>query len=508
MVDLTTTPESPIRPDWLGLENTPAFSLSQGRGSNPYRAHIRLGRMATELDEDGQYTQRALDIQTRELLRADLMPDESIRPRLAACDPEVVAALEEFRLNTLLAKTLGRAPAAPWTENELKWEAESINEARDLRAGSLLQLRVLGSGYGDFEPRNVNILSGWPSALSIIQKSPPLTWRDICARAEWLQDYIQKQETPPPDQPQSSPNGGADEKRQGDGEGRGEGEGHRGTDSEQSGNGDPRKQEASGDGRSHRNQLSSAQREALMQREIYGRIVGQPSSAELADDQRRAIARFLFEHNPDTLWGDMNIIECDLVLEHPTRFAARKIKPREYGDTFRFPERDVTDERVFGSMRQVRGGTILIDNSGSMSLSHEDMMELIRWAPNAEIAQYEGRSEDGDLKIIAHHGRVAAPADLVMHYGNNTIDGTRTRMARNSQAPIHVGERWTGAWCTQACWGPLHQRNLAEARCTTNPSQPHPSPSHHPRSRRDDSTRRVPVAHAPRKEHSYNGTTS
>lgn len=427
MSDLRITPESPIRPDWMGLEGRP-FSLSSGRRSSHYRHELRLSPIMVELDEDGFYTQRATDLQTRELLRADLLPDESLRPRLAAIDADVLEAVEELRLNTLLATTLGRPAESPWTQNELKWERAVIEEAGDSRAGNLLVARMVGLNYGEAFKGFKVFSPDLHALIDTMKKAPPRTWRDVLSYAERLQNFVREHETPPPPQPSQSGNSGADEKRQGDGQGAGEaggGEGRRGDGEPQPGEGDgtQRSQRGEGDGLGHY-ELSSHQREQLMQQQVYDslhEIIG--AASDDPDEERAILSRFLFANNPNAQWGKMKIIECDLVLDHPIRYAARKIKPREFGDTFRFPERDVTDERVFGSMRHVRGGTILIDNSGSMALSHEDIMSLIRYAPNAEIAQYEGRRNDGDLKIIAHHGRVAAPKDLQRKYGNNTIDG-------------------------------------------------------------------------------------
>jgi len=57
----------------------------------------------------------------------------------------------------------------------------------------------------------------------------------------------------------------------------------------------------------------------------------------------------------------------------------------------------------------VGGGTVLIDNSGSMSFGAGEVAQIVHDIPFATIASYNGRGTRGTLFILAKNGRMAEP---------------------------------------------------------------------------------------------------
>lgn len=104
-----------------------------------------------------------------------------------------------------------------------------------------------------------------------------------------------------------------------------------------------------------------------------------------------------------------------------------------------------------------RGGTLLIDVSGSMGWAWEITKQLIESTPAMTIAVYSGQHDHGHLTIIAKDGRLT-PKDWVPssmgHGSNNTIDGPAlawlARMPRPrvwfSDGEVHGTRQVNGAW--------------------------------------------------------------
>ena len=66
------------------------------------------------------------------------------------------------------------------------------------------------------------------------------------------------------------------------------------------------------------------------------------------------------------------------------------------------PDRLALDRAIFQRTGPGGGGTILVDTSGSMSLSAENVEDLVRSAGGAAVvAIYSGRGDEGELRIIA-----------------------------------------------------------------------------------------------------------
>ena len=90
--------------------------------------------------------------------------------------------------------------------------------------------------------------------------------------------------------------------------------------------------------------------------------------------------------------------------------------------------RMTTDKKVFSSKRVVAGGSMMIDCSGSMYWSYEDIKEIIELLPASIIAGYEGYNQiidgkDGIIRIFADKGKLdTREISQAGRYGCNSVD--------------------------------------------------------------------------------------
>lgn len=97
------------------------------------------------------------------------------------------------------------------------------------------------------------------------------------------------------------------------------------------------------------------------------------------------------------------------------------------------------DGRIFRRRRPAPGGTVLVDVSGSMSLSADDLREIVLAAPAATVAMYSGSDNRGDVTIVARRGKVASERDMARAQarsgGGNVIDGPALRWLAGQPGP-------------------------------------------------------------------------
>ena len=97
------------------------------------------------------------------------------------------------------------------------------------------------------------------------------------------------------------------------------------------------------------------------------------------------------------------------------------------------------DKRIFDRTVKGAGGVVLIDTSGSMSLSHDEVMEMVLSAPSALVAQYSGgRSNRPNLYVVANRGKCVR--QLPDPNGGNGVDAPALRWAvskrQSASAPV------------------------------------------------------------------------
>lgn len=129
-------------------------------------------------------------------------------------------------------------------------------------------------------------------------------------------------------------------------------------------------------------------------------------------------------------WGEMNIHNPALSVNLQGRLKnARAYRPADYGYNPKYINRYCIDKKIFKQKQRVKGGTILIDASGSMSLSGKDILEIMKILPAVNIAMYNGRfGRTGDLRIIAKNGMRVSDDYLIKYTGGgNLVDGPALR---------------------------------------------------------------------------------
>lgn len=114
-----------------------------------------------------------------------------------------------------------------------------------------------------------------------------------------------------------------------------------------------------------------------------------------------------------------------LIVEVPG-YMHRKRKAMTSGRRIAYPSRMLTDpqRRVFGTKQRVKGGIVVIDISGSMRLSNEDIESIVNSAPAAVIIAYSDCGDDPapNAWILANRGwRVKDIGNI--GGSNNGVDG-------------------------------------------------------------------------------------
>lgn len=166
--------------------------------------------------------------------------------------------------------------------------------------------------------------------------------------------------------------------------------------------------------------------------------------------------RYQPTEHPDQ-WGVMYI-------QHPSLTGIRRLaetagfkanRASELGCDVRYMSRYAIDGNIFAAKGHGAGGTVLIDMSGSMSISPQQLLELVLAIPHGTIAGYHGRSTDGFLWIMAKQGRMMNLARLP-RFGGNTVDGPAARWLIRQARPLY--------WVTdgEACGIRGHTRRLVE----------------------------------------------
>ncbi len=122
------------------------------------------------------------------------------------------------------------------------------------------------------------------------------------------------------------------------------------------------------------------------------------------------------------------------------RFASvPKWRPYATGTSMRYPSRLLTDphRRAFGRRARGRGGVVVIDQSGSMDLSVDDLERVLRVSPDATILGYSHRP--GDIGSTPNVWTIALPGSrsVVTREGNvgNGVDGPVLEWAARWRRP-------------------------------------------------------------------------
>ena len=138
--------------------------------------------------------------------------------------------------------------------------------------------------------------------------------------------------------------------------------------------------------------------------------------------------------------GDMYIEKPRLSRKIPTRASGRIIEklPNEEGCVPMRMNRYAIDQRIFFRKRKYPApcATVLVDCSGSMHFSAEDVERIIRESGSlATVAIYSGQGAAGVLKIVAKEGHIAEADDCFVTGRSNVIDLPALHWLQRQAAP-------------------------------------------------------------------------
>ncbi len=163
------------------------------------------------------------------------------------------------------------------------------------------------------------------------------------------------------------------------------------------------------------------------------RMLSQPPPG-LDDTMREILPQY--SGSGDAQWGTMAIMEMPLTDRLPRAMRGRKRRATDTGAVPRNMHRLTTDGRVFGArLPRPGGGTVLIDQSGSMNLDPAEVLALMEMYPGVQVATYAGSGNRGQLRIIARNGRRASEADCFHPWGSNVVDGPALEWLASQPGP-------------------------------------------------------------------------
>lgn len=123
-------------------------------------------------------------------------------------------------------------------------------------------------------------------------------------------------------------------------------------------------------------------------------------------------------------WGEMTVREMPLTDPLPRGMKERTRRATDTGAVPRNWHRLPLDGSVFTrKVKRPGGGTVLLDQSGSMGLDPSEVLDLMAAFPGVTIGTYAGTNSRGELRIIARNGRRASEEDCYHPWEKNVVDG-------------------------------------------------------------------------------------
>ena len=145
-------------------------------------------------------------------------------------------------------------------------------------------------------------------------------------------------------------------------------------------------------------------------------------------------------------WGKMDIYTPELNVNLQGKIkGGREYRPMDYGVNPKYMNRWCVDKKVFKQRQRTYGGTILIDASGSMHFTGDDILEIMQMLPAVKIAMYNSTNnrkdycgDVGSLRIIGDKGKRVKQDYLDKWSGaGNLVDGPALRWL-SKQAPSRI----------------------------------------------------------------------
>jgi len=171
------------------------------------------------------------------------------------------------------------------------------------------------------------------------------------------------------------------------------------------------------------------------------------------ENLEHAMTNAMRRSGEDVRWARMEISYPLLEKSLPNKLLGKSKKYSDMGVSPRAMHRDLTDKKVFTSKSKRKSGTVLIDVSGSMSFTEEDVQEIIETLPASTVAIYSGDSDadekepskvKGTLRVVGKNGRYVKY--IPEHGFHNLIDGPAIEwLTRQAEPRILVSDlQFTG----------------------------------------------------------------
>ncbi len=140
--------------------------------------------------------------------------------------------------------------------------------------------------------------------------------------------------------------------------------------------------------------------------------------------------------------GRLVIEAAPLSVPLRARGGMRAWRASPEGCSVRYVHRWMADGAIFRRRARRRGGTILVDVSGSMSLDAEALDRLLlATPPGTRVAVYSGSEDRGTLRIVAEGSRRAAAEHLKTPGRGNIVDLPALEwLARQPQPRVWVSD--------------------------------------------------------------------
>jgi len=155
-----------------------------------------------------------------------------------------------------------------------------------------------------------------------------------------------------------------------------------------------------------------------------------PLSDDLPDD-------FEFPTDEAGTFAELMIDETLLLPIEVDGYMKRRRRPAQFGRSLGNPSRILTDpeRRIFTNKVRVKGGIVVIDISGSMSLTQEDIESIVEAAPASIILAYSYcGSEEPNAWILANRGWRVREIPNIGGRGNG-VDGPALSWALRHRKP-------------------------------------------------------------------------
>jgi hypothetical protein len=142
---------------------------------------------------------------------------------------------------------------------------------------------------------------------------------------------------------------------------------------------------------------------------------------------------------PSGHFAPLRLDEAPVLRATARQGPTRRWRPATSGTVLRYPERLLTDDqrRLYARSRPSRGGVVVIDQSGSMDLALDDLQNLLCVAPGALIVGYSHRPGDvtgsANAWLLARGGSVH-PTPPTGQVGNG-VDGPVVQWAVRAARP-------------------------------------------------------------------------